>query len=164
MRIFLLAISFPPCSYSSTTAWLFFALHNGLEPSSDSRTWSMAVTSPASEQSVTSSPLQTSSALYSKTQKNAIPFLKFFSIFLNFLLRRPFLPHGQKIKHYQGFSKVLISICQALCLSTPPGVSFNNSMHTFPCVSHFSKCTNSPFYTSDMPCFSSNCTITHFRI
>ena len=164
MRIFLLAISFPPCSYSSTTAWLFFALHNGLEPSSDSRTWSMTVTSPASEQSVTSSPLQTSSALYSKTQKNAIPFLKFFSIFLNFLLRHPFLTHAQKIKHYQGFSKLLTSIYPPLCLSTNPGVSFNNSMHTCPCVSNFFRCTILPFYTPYSLHFSSLCTILYFRI
>ena len=145
MRIFLLAISFPPCSYSSTTAWLFFALHNGLEPSSDSRTWSMTVTSPASEQSVTSSPLQTSSALYSKTRKSAIPFLKFFSNFLNFLLRRPFLPHTQKTKHYQHFSKLLTCIFRALCLSTRPGVSSSVCMHTNPGVSSFCKSKISPF-------------------
>jgi len=45
----------------------------------------MTVTSPASEQSATSSPLQTSSALYSIFEKNAIPFSNFFSHFSTFL-------------------------------------------------------------------------------
>jgi len=136
----------------------FFALHNGLEPSSDSRTWSVTVTSPASEQSATSSPLQTSSALYSNSQKNAIPFLKFFSNFLNFLLRVHFLLHAQKTKHYQAFSALLTPICHALCLSTNPGVSFNISMHTRPRVSYFLESNISPFYPLSPPHFSSLCT------
>ena len=55
-----------------------------LEPSSDWRTWSITVPSPASEQSVTSSPLQTSATLYSIFREIATPFLNFFSIFLRF--------------------------------------------------------------------------------
>ena len=63
-----------------------------LEPSSDWRTWSITVPSPASEQSVTSSPLQTSATLYSIFQIIATPFLKFFSIFLSFFFFVHFLP------------------------------------------------------------------------
>ena len=63
-----------------------------LEPSSDWRTWSITVPSPASEQSVTSSPLQTSATLYSIFRIIATPFLKFFSIFLSFFFFVHFLP------------------------------------------------------------------------
>lgn len=61
-----------------------------LEPSSDWRTWSITVPSPASEQSVTSSPLQTSATLYSIFREIATPFLNFFSIFLRFFPFRLF--------------------------------------------------------------------------
>lgn len=61
-----------------------------LEPSSDWRTWSITVPSPASEQSATSSPLQTSATLYSISRRIATPFLKFFSIFFEFFLLCPF--------------------------------------------------------------------------
>ena len=49
-----------------------------LEPSSDWRTWSITVPSPASEQSVTSSPLQTSATLYSIFREIATPFFELF--------------------------------------------------------------------------------------
>ena len=64
----------------------------------------MAVTSPASEQSVTSSLLQTSPALYSIFQKNAIPFLKFFSKFSNFLFRVRFSVRLKKLICHMVFS------------------------------------------------------------
>ena len=134
-----------------------------LEPSSDSRTWSVTVTSPASEQSATSSPLQTSSTLYSKTQNCAIPFLKFFSVFLNFFspaqLVRPF----QKILMSQAFSRPHFFVISLMYLSTVPGVSFNISMHTPPGVSHLSPSSTFPNSASLSGPFLSPCTIILFE-
>ena len=77
-----------------------------LEPSSDWRTWSITVPSPASEQSVTSSPLQTSATLYSIFREIATPFLNFFSIFLRFFPFRLFSPFAQKVSSRLPFSAV----------------------------------------------------------
>lgn len=77
-----------------------------LEPSSDWRTWSITVPSPASEQSVTSSPLQTSATLYSIFREIATPFLNFFSIFLRFFYFVSFSPFAQKVSSRLPFSAV----------------------------------------------------------
>ena len=77
-----------------------------LEPSSDWRTWSITVPSPASEQSVTSSPLQTSATLYSIFREIATPFLNFFSIFLRFFHFVSFSPFAQKVSSRLPFSAV----------------------------------------------------------
>ncbi len=78
-----------------------------LEPSSDWRTWSITVPSPASEQSVTSSPLQTSATLYSIFREIATPFLNFFSIFFEiFSILSSFSPFAQKVSSRLPFSAV----------------------------------------------------------
>ena len=81
-----------------------------LEPSSDWRTWSITVPSPASEQSVTSSPLQTSATLYSIFQIIATPFLKFFSIFLSFFFSVRFLPASRFFNPRLLFSASILSL------------------------------------------------------
>ena len=81
-----------------------------LEPSSDWRTWSITVPSPASEQSVTSSPLQTSATLYSIFRIIATPFLKFFSIFLSFFSFVRFLPASRFFNPRLLFSASALSL------------------------------------------------------
>ena len=81
-----------------------------LEPSSDWRTWSITVPSPASEQSVTSSPLQTSATLYSIFRIIATPFLKFFSIFLSFFFFIRFLPASRFFNPHLLFSASILSL------------------------------------------------------
>ena len=81
-----------------------------LEPSSDWRTWSITVPSPASEQSVTSSPLQTSATLYSIFRIIATPFLKFFSIFLSFFFPVRFLPASRFFNPRLLFSASILSL------------------------------------------------------
>lgn len=81
-----------------------------LEPSSDWRTWSITVPSPASEQSVTSSPLQTSATLYSIFRIIATPFLKFFSIFLSFFFSVRFLPASRFFNPRLLFSASILSL------------------------------------------------------
>lgn len=81
-----------------------------LEPSSDWRTWSITVPSPASEQSVTSSPLQTSATLYSIFRIIATPFLKFFSIFLSFFFFVCYLPASRFFNPRLLFSASILSL------------------------------------------------------
>ena len=85
-----------------------------LEPSSDWRTWSITVPSPASEQSVTSSPLQTSATLYSIFRIIATPFLRFFSIFLSFFSFSLFSSTSQKFNPRLPFSAAIFFLVLAL--------------------------------------------------
>ena len=85
-----------------------------LEPSSDWRTWSITVPSPASEQSVTSSPLQTSATLYSIFRIIATPFLKFFSIFLSFFSSSLFSSTSQKFNPRLPFSAAIFFLVSVL--------------------------------------------------
>ena len=106
-----------------------------LEPSSDWRTWSITVPSPASEQSVTSSPLQTSATLYSIFRIIATPFLKFFSIFFEFFLLLPIFLHFSKIQSTLAFFGCHLFPRFSAFISTRPCVSFRRSMSTHPRVS-----------------------------
>ena len=94
-----------------------------LEPSSDWRTWSITVPSPASEQSVTSSPLQTSATLYSIFREIATPFLNFFSIFLRFFPFRLFFAVRSKSQLPLAFFGRSFRPFFSPLLSTHPGVS-----------------------------------------
>ena len=119
-----------------------------LEPSSDWRTWSITVPSPASEQSVTSSPLQTSATLYSIFRIIATPFLKFFSIFLSFFFFVHFFARSPIFQSTLAFFSFRSFPCSAFPISTLPCVSFNRFMSTLPSVSYCSYANHSQTFSS----------------
>lgn len=119
-----------------------------LEPSSDWRTWSITVPSPASEQSVTSSPLQTSATLYSIFRIIATPFLKFFSIFLSFFFFVRFLPASRFFQSTLAFFSFHPFPRFAFPISTLPCVSFKRFISTPPSVSYCLYANHSQTFSS----------------
>ena len=119
-----------------------------LEPSSDWRTWSITVPSPASEQSVTSSPLQTSVTLYSIFRIIATPFLKFFSIFLSFFFFVRFLPASRFFQSTLAFFSFHPFPRFAFPISTLPCVSFKRFISTPPSVSYCLYANHSQTFSS----------------
>ena len=110
-----------------------------LEPSSDWRTWSITVPSPASEQSVTSSPLQTSATLYSISSKKCNPFFKtFFRSFLRvFRILSSFslLRSKSQLLSSAFFSRSFSPFFIAHSIHSFRAYHSHRSISTHPCVS-----------------------------
>ena len=119
-----------------------------LEPSSDWRTWSITVPSPASEQSVTSSPLQTSATLYSIFRIIATPFFEIFFDFFEFFLLRPLFVRFPIFQSTLAFFSFHPFPRFAFPISTLPCVSFKRFISTPPSVSYCLYANHSQTFSS----------------
>ena len=92
------------------------------------------------------------------------PLFEVFFDFFAFFFPASIFQFPQKNKLCQGFSRPSSFVLPLGFMSTFPGVSFLQFVHTLPCVSSLEKSNSSPIFKRSGGLFSSLCTTLHAAI